>query len=174
MNMTSELKAVCESYGWIYEAAAADFKTFVEYAGIEDEGAAFTEWLDETLNQNGEEAFCPEPEPETSIFMAEVDLEGSGFNLYYDLEKKALHLLDLDEPFDRTLTNNASNDFFKKLLIVLVQAGKIPEPEWPENIFLYHTDGMVSAWVDGWFKYADPEKVDLFGPFMEVMEERKV
>lgn len=88
-----DLQAACKKHSWDYKAAEDDLILYLESSDYEDAAAAFPEWYEETLNQNGEEAFDPEylascaecgiTTHENNINMIDHDLDLCG-----DCEKK--------------------------------------------------------------------------------------
>lgn len=99
--------------------------------------------------------------------------DNSVFSIYVDAVAKQLHILDLDEPNRRTVTNNASRDFLIRLNNFLIsELGNNYGVQFMENI-LYGTDGVAAHFdiVDQDFKPVDPVRA-LYPPFDKILRDR--
>lgn len=99
--------------------------------------------------------------------------DNSVFSIYVDVPAKMLHILDMDEPNRRTITNNVSRDFLIKLNNFLVaEMGNDYGVQFMENI-LYGTDGVAAHFdiLDQRFKRVDPVRAG-YPPFDAVLRER--
>jgi hypothetical protein len=79
-----------------------------------------------------------------------IDVEFENLRI---VENENIHILDLDITNHKTLTNKASNELFK----MLCEQFNLNSSK---RIFLYHTDGLVTEWDDG-FKFVTPENEKL-------------
>lgn len=87
--------------------------------------------------------------------------------VYIDYINKRIHILDMDKPNIRTVTNAMSEDY-KAMLVDQMQAPKeVMDFTW----LCYATDGIVSEYKDYNFKFIN-DKAIMFPPFQAVMVER--
>lgn len=77
-----------------------------------------------------------------------------------------LHMYDLDMPGTKSLTNAMNRDYLNKV--------KRHFKESINQIYLYHTDGVITKWKRNDFHYVSYEDPNVFAPYMALcLEKRK-
>ncbi|MGE7305808.1 hypothetical protein ACQKJG_18465 [Priestia megaterium] len=108
-------------------------------------------------------------------FSSQTTVYNTDVEYLYKGEEKELHILDLDMPGRKSVTNAIRNEFLEKLL-----EHPAKHFEWVEadkydiystfRVFLYGTDAMISEWnaTDG-FTYVPNSHTSAYLPFIEKM-----
>lgn len=72
---------------------------------------------------------------------------------FVDEESKEILLIDLDMPDTYSLTNAAADDYLHTIYDVLFIHKKIKSAYTEYRFLLQGTDGIVSEWINGTFKF---------------------
>lgn len=110
------------------------------------------------------------------LYLDEVVLFNAKFSLYYDGEFKKLHLLDLDEPGSRSVTNAVDMNFFLQINATLFNRYNHQTELKELDIYLYGTDGIICEYLPdsmgGEFKHTAPNDPHLYEPFKKTCANR--
>jgi hypothetical protein len=110
------------------------------------------------------------------LYLDKVVLFNAEFSLYYDGEFKKLHLLDLDEPASRSVTNAASKEFLLEINVELINRFNHQADLKELDVYLYGTDGIICEYLfddlGGEFKHTAPNDPHLYEPFKKICASR--
>ena len=88
---------------------------------------------------------------------------------HVDYINRKIHILDLDQPMRRTLTNEISPDFQKRFVAQEELLQDCLEFDW----ICYGTDGIICSYSNYNFKYQNPKLPYLFEPYVKEMDNRR-
>lgn len=89
---------------------------------------------------------------------------------FIDYLGKKIHLLDMDEPGRKTITNAIDPTFQQKLIEQEGLLNDVMDFDW----LVYATDGIIASYRNYNFKFVNPKLPYLHQPYLEIMQSRRM